>query len=145
MCGGCWTSGAAGSRGVREDMADTRLKVLVIDDEARIRLLIRQTLQGEYEILEAADGTVGLQQAQAGKPHLILLDLRMPGLDGLSVLRRLKADPATAGIPVVIVSAHGETDHLLEGQQAGAVDFLIKPFEVEGLRRMVHRQLTLED
>lgn len=116
-------------------------KILLIDDEASIRHLMRQALGESYEIVEAADGVEGLKAAQQALPDLILLDLRMPGLDGLAVLRKLKAHAQTAGVPVIIVSALGETDTLMEGQRSGAADHLIKPFDVSELRRIVHRQL----
>lgn len=123
----------------------SRPKVLIIEDEPAIRRLVQEALQSRYEIHEAVDGLDGLTQAQAVKPDLIILDLRMPGLDGLSVLRKLKAHPETAGILVVIVSVHGETDMLIEGQRAGASDHLIKPFDINELRRVVSRHLPLAD
>lgn len=116
-------------------------KILLIDDEASIRQLMRQVLGESYEIAEAADGVEGLKAAQQAPPDLIILDLRMPGLDGLAVLRKLKAHAQTAGVPVIIVSALGETDTLMESQRSGAADHLIKPFDVSELRRIVHRQL----
>ena len=119
--------------------------ILIVEDEPAIRRLVKETLESRYAIQEAVDGLDGLQRAQSVKPDLIILDLRMPGLDGLSVLRKLKADRQTAGIPVVIVSVHGETDMLLEGQRSGAADHLIKPFDINDLRRVVSRQLPLAD
>lgn len=115
--------------------------VLLIDDEPQLRQLMRLALGAEYDILEAGDGTAGLSLAQEQHPDLILLDLRMPGLDGLSVLRKLKAHAQTAAMPVIIVSALGETEILMEGQRSGAADHLIKPFDVNELRRVVHRHL----
>jgi len=87
--------------------------ILIVEDEPAIRRLVKETLEPRYLVQEAMDG---LQRAQSVKPDPIILDLRMPGLDGLSVLRTLKADRRTAGIPVVILSVHGGTDILLEGQ-----------------------------
>ncbi len=115
--------------------------ILLIDDEPQLRQLMRLALGAEYDILEAGDGTTGLSLAQEQHPDLILLDLRMPGLDGLSVLRKLKAHAQTAAVPIIIVSASGETEILMEGQRSGAADHLIKPFDVNELRRVVHRQL----
>src|SRR3989338_3727377 len=97
-------------------------KVLVIEDEEAIRRVIGRVLEPLYEVHEAPDGPEGLKQARWVQPDLILLDLRMPGLDGLTVLAKLKADQRTATIPVVIVSGRGETDLLIEGQRMGAVD-----------------------
>ena len=117
--------------------------VLVIEDEAAIRTFIRRALEPSYQVHESSDGADGFKQARWVAPDLILLDLRMPGLDGLTVLAKLKADRRTALIPVVIVSGRGETDLLIEGQRMGAVDHVIKPFNVEDLREVVQRQLAL--
>ncbi len=119
--------------------------ILIVEDEPAIRRLVKETLESRYAIQEAVDGLDGLQRAKSVKPDLIILDLRMPGLDGLSVLRKLKADRQTAGIPVVILSVQGETDILLEGQRLGASDHLIKPFDIDELRRVISRQLPLAD
>jgi CheY-like chemotaxis protein len=118
-----------------------QLKILVIEDEEGIRKFITRALESSYEIHLAASGEDGLKQARWVKPDLILLDLRMPGMDGLTVLAKLKGNPQTSGIPVVIVSVQGETDMLLECQRAGATDHVIKPFDIEDLRRVIQRQL----
>ena len=120
-----------------------RAKILVIEDEEAIRHFMGRVLESLYEIHEAPDGAEGIKQARWVQPELILLDLRMPGLDGLTVLAKLKADQRTATIPVVIVSGRGETDLLIEGQRMGAVDHIIKPFDVSDLRDVVQRQLAL--
>lgn len=116
-------------------------KVLVIEDEAGIRALIKRALESAYDVLQAADGTEGMKVARWNKPHLILLDLRMPGLSGIEVLAQLKGTTETSGIPVIIVSGKGDTDALLEGQRAGAVDHVIKPFEIAGLLKVIRRHL----
>lgn len=118
-------------------------RILVIEDERRIRELIKDALEPRYEVHLASDGREGLRQVQSAKPHLILLDLRMPGMDGLAVLARLKANEETGAIPVIIVSAKGEADSLLEGQRAGATDYIIKPFNFEDLCGVIQRQLAL--
>jgi DNA-binding response OmpR family regulator len=122
--------------------AGKRWKILAIDDEAGIRNLIKEALEPRWDVTLAVDGRDGLEQVKTLKPHLILLDLKMPGLDGLSVLAKLKANRQTNAIPVVIVSAKGDTESLIEGQRAGAVDHIIKPFQVEELRTVVQRQLS---
>ena len=82
------------------------LRVLVIDDEAPIRLLCRVNLEAEgMEVLEAANGTAGLEQARAATPDVILLDVMMPGLDGWSVAEQLLDDERTEGIPIVFLTA----------------------------------------
>lgn len=120
-----------------------RARILIIEDDNSIREFMRQALEPLHDILLAANGPEGLVQAQQGAPHLILLDLRMPGMDGLAVLSRLKANPKTSVIPVIIVSGKGDTDALLDGQRAGAIDHVIKPFRIEDLYKVVQRQLSI--
>jgi CheY-like chemotaxis protein len=119
-----------------------RPKVLVIEDEEGIRKFVQRVLEADYDVRLAANGLEGLQQAKAFRPDIILLDLRMPVLDGLSVLAQLKADRQTSAVPVVIVSVQGETDMLLECQRGGAADHVIKPFNVEDLRKVIQRQMS---
>ena len=116
-------------------------KILVIEDEEGIRKFMARALESSYEMHLVSNGEDGLNQARWVKPDLILLDLRMPGMDGLTVLARLKGNPQTNAIPVVIVSVQGETDMLLECQRAGAADHVIKPFDIESLRKVIQRQL----
>ena len=118
-------------------------RILVIEDEESIRMLLKRTLEPPYKVFMAADGQEGLEKARVIDPHLILLDLQMPGLDGHAVLAKLKTNPKTSAIPVVIVSVAGETDILIECQRAGASDHLIKPFQIDDLRKVVLRQLAL--
>ena len=119
----------------------SKFRILIIDDEDGIRNFIARVLEPAYDILQAGDGQEGLNQARWGKPDLILLDLKMPGMDGLTVLAKLKGNPQTSGIPVVIVSVAGESDMLLESQRSGATDHVIKPFDIDDLRQVVQRQL----
>jgi two-component system, OmpR family, alkaline phosphatase synthesis response regulator PhoP len=110
-------------------------KVLVVDDEEQIRELLREFLIGAgYEVLVAANGEEAIEVAQRERPHLILLDIRMPELDGVETCVRLKTHEKTRSIPVIIATAFGDT--LAEALDAGADDFLSKPFQLEeiGLR-----------
>ncbi|MHB1287037.1 MAG: response regulator [Leptospirales bacterium] len=108
--------------------------ILVIEDETDILTLLKHYLRQEhFEILTAQNGIDGLAQAKALRPDLILLDLMLPGLDGLSVNRSLKKDPVTAGIPVVILTAKAdETDRII-GLELGADDYIVKPFNPKEL------------
>jgi DNA-binding response OmpR family regulator len=116
--------------------------VLVIDDEHAIRLLCRVNLSASgIEVLEAANGTTGIELAQRERPDLILLDVMMPGLDGWEVARRLAADESTQAIPIVFLTARaGEEDRHL-GQEAGAVGYVVKPFDPVAIATVV--ELTL--
>lgn len=124
--------------------ATAKSVILLIEDEEAIRKLMKRALEASYEVSVTGDGQEGVSQAKRLKPQLIFLDLRMPGMDGLAVLAKLKAMPETRAIPVVIVSVHGETEMLLEGQQAGAVDHIIKPFAIEELRAVAARHLSAQ-
>jgi two-component system phosphate regulon response regulator PhoB len=104
-------------------------KLLIADDEEGIRALVRMTLDTEsLEILEAADGDEAVTLARENRPDVILLDVMMPGRSGFDVCRTLKSDPATAAIPVVILTAKAQTADREEGRAAGADDYLTKPF-----------------
>lgn len=105
--------------------------VLVIEDDASIRLLIREMLRGvDLRTVEAADGDSGLAAALQHDPDAILLDIGLPDIDGFDVLRRLKATPALAAIPVIMVTAWTETDYMQRAVDAGAFGYVRKPFEM---------------
>jgi DNA-binding response OmpR family regulator len=104
-------------------------KVLTIEDQPDIRRLIRMTLEFKgFEVIEAADGVLGLGMARTEHPDLILLDVMMPGMDGLTVARTLAADPALRRIPVVMLSALGAAADQSAGLEAGSRAYLVKPF-----------------
>ena len=118
-------------------------RVLIVEDQADIRKLIRMTLEFEpYEIHEAANGTDGLQLATEVLPDLILLDVMMPGnLDGLQVCARVRALPALQATRVVLLTARGQTQDRDAGQEAGADEYLIKPFSPLQLIETIERLL----
>jgi putative two-component system response regulator len=108
-----------------------RARILVVDDNPSISTLLQQVLAGEgYEVIVAADGLEAIARVAERKPDLILLDLDMPRLHGDEVCRRLKQDPATRFIPIVIVTGQGELQHKLAAWEDGADDFLTKPFRL---------------
>ena len=105
-------------------------KVLAVDDEPRNLEVVSHFLEMEgFQVVTAADGEAALAMVAADAPDLILLDVMMPGLEGFEVCRRLKADPATVFIPVVILTALKGTQERIKGAAAGADDFLSKPFD----------------
>jgi DNA-binding response OmpR family regulator len=122
-------------------------KVLVVDDEAPIRLLCRVNLEAEgMEVLEAADGEAGLTLARSERPDVILLDVMMPAMDGWQVAERLFEDHATSQIPLVFLTARAELRDRARGLELGGVDYITKPFNpvelasvVEGLLERVRR------
>jgi DNA-binding response OmpR family regulator len=112
--------------------------VLVIDDEAPIRLLCRVNLEAEgMEVLEAADGPAGLEQARTESPDVILLDVMMPGLDGWRVAEELLDDPTTEDIPIVFLTARAELRDRARGIDLGGVDYVTKPFNPVELAPLV--------
>ena len=105
-------------------------RILVIDDiDANVRLLEAKLTADYYEVLTATDGVTGLAIAGAEQPDIILLDVMMPGMDGFQVCRRLKEDPETRHIPVVLVTALDGRADRIAGLEAGADEFLTKPIE----------------
>jgi adenylate cyclase len=103
--------------------------ILIVDDQERSRALYRALLSREgYQVLEAGRGEEALALVRARRPDLILLDLYLPTLSGYEVLERLRADPATRGIPVVILSVEDDQEAIARGLQLGAADYLVKGF-----------------
>lgn len=104
-------------------------RLLVIEDEEDILELLTYNLKREgYEVQGAASGEDGLEKARRKRPELILLDLMLPGLDGLTVCRALKSGPDTRDIPIIMVSAKGEEADVVVGLELGADDYVTKPF-----------------
>src|SRR5215213_4782679 len=126
-------------QGVHEEVVT---RVLVIDDEAPIRLLCRVNLEAEgMEVLEAADGPTGLEEARREKPDVILLDVMMPALDGWRVAEHLLDDPSTAEIPIIFLTARAEFRDRARGLDIGGVDYVTKPFNPLELAPLVREML----
>lgn len=116
--------------------------ILVVDDEPPILELVRYTLEDEQiRVLEARDGAQALEAALAARPDLILLDVQMPGLDGLEVCRRLRADASFAGTRIVMLTAAGQDADRARGLAAGADEYLTKPFSPLALFTLVRSLL----
>lgn len=120
-------------------------KLLIADDEPGVRSLVRMTLESEaYEILEASNGEEALALAREQLPQLALLDVMMPGLSGFEVCKQLKADPATAGITIVMLTARAQETDVKEGEAVGADDYFTKPFSPVSLMRKVNEIIPVE-
>jgi putative two-component system response regulator len=117
--------------------------ILAVDDEASNLQLLRHILQDQYRLLFAKDGPRALELARQEQPQLILLDVMMPGMTGYEVCTQLKADPATAAIPVIFVTALSEADDEVIGFDAGAVDYITKPVSPPIVRARVRTHLSL--
>ena len=110
------------------------ISVLIADDDADDRLSLRQTLEGQgYRVIEAADGVETFLQAQSELPDLIILDVGMPPDDGISVCRRIRANPTTSKIPILMLTCHGLVEERTAGLYAGADDYVIKPCDNDEL------------
>ena len=122
---------------------DQRPRLLLVDDEPTNLQVLRHVLQADYRLLFATDGARALQVAREQQPQLILLDIMMPGMDGYAVCRALKADPATAGIPVIFVTALNDSQDETAGFDVGGVDYLTKPVSPPVVRARVRTHLSL--
>ena len=100
---------------------------------------------GGYEVLEAADGFAALEMARAKRPDLIFLDIMMPRMDGWEVLEQLKEDPATASIPVVLLTARTSEEDQIRGWGEGILEYLSKPFNPQRLVEWAEQALTPRD
>ena len=124
-------------------MSEEPRTVLVADDDDDILQLVSFRLQrAGYTVVTAADGQQALTAAREQRPDLAVLDVMMPGLNGYEVTRRLRADPATAGIPVILLTARVQEADVSRGFEAGADDYLRKPFSPQELRSRVQAILT---
>jgi DNA-binding NtrC family response regulator len=120
---------------------DTSMKkrVLLIDDEARVRASLKAVLEPTYETIQAADAQKGLELFRKEAPHLVLLDVILPGTDGLSLLQTIRAEDRTA--PVIMLTGTKSVKTAVDAMKFGAADYLSKPFDVEELRIIVERAL----
>jgi len=121
-------------------------KILIVDDSRLIVHVARTILvRRGHEVIVAQDGTVGLELARTHMPGLILLDLVMPAVDGYEVCRRLKADPLTEDIPVIMLTSKAEAADKVKGLEMGAVDYVTKPFDEGELLARVNIHLRLKE
>lgn len=123
-------------------MPAERKTVLICDDEPHILESIRYAVSKEgFDPLLASDGVSAFETAVSRRPDLVILDVGMPGLTGLEVCRKLRADPLHADLPIVILTAFGQTADEQEAYQAGASRFISKPFSPRGLRGVLREIL----
>jgi DNA-binding NarL/FixJ family response regulator len=117
-------------------------RILVVEDERPMRRNLVTILKMErFDVFEAEDGRKGIAAAREHQPDLIFCDITMPGLDGHGVLRELRADPQTAGIPLVFLTARGDKSDFRTGMNLGADDYLVKPVQVEELLQVIKSRL----
>lgn len=122
---------------------DPRPILLIIEDNADVRAYIREQLQTEYRILEAADGEAGIAQATQSIPDLVISDVMMPKRDGYQVCRTLKSDPRTSHIPIILLTAKARADEKLAGLETGADAYVLKPFRQQEIAVRVRGLIEL--
>jgi CheY-like chemotaxis protein len=103
------------------------LTVLLVEDNTMNRKLFRDILEIQFEVLEARTAEMALEILETSRPDLILLDMQLPGMDGLTLARRLKADPQHADVPIIGLSAHAMARDIEEARSAGCIDYITKP------------------
>ena len=120
-------------------------KVLVVDDEVYILHILDFSLGAEgFDVITAADGEQALSRARSERPDLIVMDIMMPRLDGYETCQRLKTDPATKDIPILLLSARGREEDRKRGMEAGASDYMTKPFSPNKLIARVTEMLGIK-
>lgn len=124
---------------------ETGKKLLVIDDSDQIRWFLKHVFNKEYQILEARNGQDGINVALKEEPDLILCDVMMPVKDGYETCREIKSDPKMAQTPVVMLTAKVESEDVITGIEAGADDYITKPFDVEILRSKINSLMKKSD
>src|SRR5215468_2511132 len=123
-----------------------RHSVLVVDDSNLLRGILKEELEAEgFEVHMAEDGPQALERARDVRPDVILLDIGLPGMDGYEVCRRIKSDAATSEIPVLMITALNELKDKLAGFEAGADDYLTKPFFTKELLARLRKNLKIRD
>lgn len=115
--------------------------ILIVEDVDLNRDLLTQLLEDEHRLVLAEDGVAALEVAASEKPDLILMDLSLPRMDGFEATRRLKADPALAPIPIIVLSAHAMNTDEARARAAGCDDFLTKPVDEDLLFQSIARHL----
>ena len=116
--------------------------IMTADDSASVRQMVSFTLRAAgYEVVEAVDGKDALAKAGGRTPHMVITDLNMPNLDGIGLIRALRATPACRLIPIVMLTTESQAEKKQEGKAAGATGWIIKPFKPEQLLSVVRRVL----
>jgi DNA-binding NarL/FixJ family response regulator len=142
------SAGLAGPEGAAEAAAGTPVRLLLVDDEPGLRTAVKAYLEDEgFSVTTANDGEEGWTAAQERMPDVVITDVMMPRCDGYGLLRRLRADERLGGTPVIFLTAKGMTADRIAGFQAGADDYIPKPFDPDELvarvRNVVRRQERL--
>jgi CheY-like chemotaxis protein len=125
------------------EQVDTKKKVLIVDDEPNVRRLSRKILSNTFNVVEAEDGRQAIEIANTQKPDVILMDMMMPRMDGLSACHAITKDPNTKSIPVIMVTAIGFELNIKLSQQMGATGYVTKPFSSQDLLDKIGEVLAI--
>ncbi|QMU28182.1 hybrid sensor histidine kinase/response regulator transcription factor [Adhaeribacter radiodurans] len=134
---------AAASETFMQDEGNSLPGILVVEDNADLRYFILGSLIGQYRVQEAANGQTGYELALEKIPDLIISDIMMPGMDGLSLCEKLKTNERTSHIPVILLTARADMGSKLAGLETGADDYLTKPFQVEELQMRIRNLIEM--
>jgi len=117
-------------------------RVIVADDEKYIRWIISETIKESCDVIEAENGRECLAKFESEEPDLVVLDLRMPGMDGLEVLEAIREKDSD--LPVIMITAHGTIETAIEAMKRGAYDFITKPFDIDELKIKIFRAIRMK-
>ena len=121
-----------------KNFSDIREKILIVDDEMSTLMPLKRSLESEdYAVVEAYDGHEAIKKANEEIPDLIILDLMLPGMDGIEVCQHLKTDTQTEKIPIIMLTAKDNINDKVEGLQIGADDYVTKPFVLKELKARI--------
>lgn len=118
-------------------------KVLIIDDEKNIRFTLQKSLEDEYEVTTAVNGEDGLDKFKKDEYDIVLLDMKLPGMDGIEALKQIKEKDKTAN--VIIITGFGSVDSAVETMKLGAIDYLNKPFTPDEIKEIVNEVISREE
>lgn len=136
-------TGPGSGDGVGDGVGRAKPYVLVVDDNADLRAYVAGLLSSRYDVSVSVDGQAALESVAARRPDLVVSDVMMPRLDGFGLLRALRADPFSASVPVILLSARAGEEAAIEGLDAGADDYLVKPFSARELLARARTHLEL--
>jgi DNA-binding response OmpR family regulator len=123
-------------------VADVRKRILVAEDDPTISTMLERVLRAEFDVTVTADGQHALAAAQQLTPHLMLLDVMMPGLDGLEVARRARELPNLKRVPIIFLTAKSAPLDVVRGIQHGAKHYIIKPFKIDDVLEKVRKAVS---
>lgn len=117
--------------------------IMTVDDSASVRMMVNFTLSElGFEIVEAANGKDALRKMEAQPVHMLITDVNMPELDGISLVRKIRENPSYRFIPIIILTTESQEEKKKEGRQAGATGWIVKPFKPEQLIAVVRKVLS---